>query len=598
MKKIFVFCLAAIMLASCNMDFYSSDTMTSSQLADNPSSAVYTTNGIYSLFKDALAYKGESSDYPNGRNQYLRHYYQLTELRSDNVTISGVTSDPFVHPYDYNEVPTEENIYYTWWLAYKVIYAANSNIALIKPDPVDSRSETNHVLGENYFLRALGHFHIVTLFAMPYVYWKDHPDALGVPEHRGMESYSAPTTRASIGDVYQHIADDLLEAIKWLDGNTYRNTPVYASADAARALLSRVYLYMEENDKCIQVCDELLAHAPSSVTSGYDYKEYPTRTYDFDETLFCIRPNPTDWFVTEHPQSSIASMYYDDSDFKQFDGDSGWGEHYWSEELIELFQRYPQDKRFKAYFVQALEEGDNLMVTFPIKTDEKNTYCSAGIVHGLTADVDGSISFQYKIGTSKKTYKAVPTIVNGYTQYIVDDNNFVSNGEGASKQKRVYVRKDGKVRSNGGNFPIYYNTKFSGQEGKSNLTSPALLRWGEVVLNRAEAYAKVGGKDQKALDDVNTIRHRAGLDGDADMTLANYTARGYNSILDVVLDERRMEFCFEGLRYFDLFRNRKDMDRRFVGFHAFGDIKWTDPRIALLIPLDEINSSGISQNPR
>ena len=93
MKKILAFVIVTLALASCNMDFYSSDSMTSSQLKDNPASAVYTTDGVYSLFKDCIAYKGESEAYPNGRNQYLRHYYQITELRSDNVTVSGVTSD-------------------------------------------------------------------------------------------------------------------------------------------------------------------------------------------------------------------------------------------------------------------------------------------------------------------------------------------------------------------------------------------------------------------------------------------------------------------------------------------------------------------------
>lgn len=108
MKKIFAILIAALALASCKMDFYESDSMTSSQLKDNPASAVYTTDGIYSMFKDAIAYKGESEAYPNGRNQYMRHYFQITELRSDNVTISGVTSDPFIHPYDYADVPSEE----------------------------------------------------------------------------------------------------------------------------------------------------------------------------------------------------------------------------------------------------------------------------------------------------------------------------------------------------------------------------------------------------------------------------------------------------------------------------------------------------------
>ena len=592
MKKIFVISIAAILMASCNMDFYPSDSMTSSQLADNPASAVYTTDGIYALFKDALAYKGESSAYPNGRNQYLRHYYQLTELRSDNVTISGVTSDPFVRPYDYQEVPTEENIYYTWWMGYKIIYGANSNISVITPGESE---ESDHLLGENYFLRALGHFHMVTLFAMPYVYWKDHPEALGVVEHRGMDTYAGIPARAPMDQIYNGIVEDLKEAIKLLEGNTKRNARVYASADAAKALLARVYLYMEENDKCIEICDDLMSHAPSAVTEGYDYVAYPTKTYDFNETIWCIKPNLTDWFYTEHPQSSIGSMYYNDTNFKKFDGDSGWGEHYWSEELIELFQRYPQDKRFAAYFVQdppADEENiGKLMVTFPTKTSPANTYCSSGIVHGLKAADDGSITFTY----NKKKWTAVPSIVNGYKQYNVEDKTFVSSGTAA--QSRVYVRPDGNVRSNGGVFAIYYNTKFNGMEGRANLTAPAMLRWGEVVLNRAEARAKKG--DAKgALDDVNIIRHRAGLTGEADMTLDNYKARGYNEVIDVVLDERRMELCFEGLRYFDVFRNRKDMDRRFVGFHDFDFIKWTDPRLALLIPLDEINASGISQNPR
>ena len=593
MKKIFAISIAALLFASCQMDFCPSDAMTSAQLAENPSSAVFTTDGIYALFKDALAYKGESPSYPNGRNQYLRHYYQITELRSDNVTISGVTSDPFIHPYDYQEVPTEENIYYTWWIGYKIIYAANSNISVIKPG---SSAEADHLLGENYFLRALGHFHMVTLFAMPYVYWKEHPDAMGVVEHRGMDTYTGDPVRASIGDIYDGIEKDLLEAIKYLDNNDERSSRVYANADAARALLARLYLYMEKNDECIAVCNELMAHAPSAVTDGYDYATYPAKTFDVNETIWCIKPNLTDWFYTEHPQSSITSMYYTDENFKHYDGDKGWGEHYWSEELIELFQRYPQDKRFAAYFVQETpEEGneDKLMVTFPIKTKSTNTYCSSGIVHGLTAEQDGSVKFKY----DKKNYTAVPTVVNGYTQYVVNDAGFVSGKDNASVQKRVYVRHDGGVRSNGGLFACYYNTKFCGMEGRSNLTAPAMLRWGEVVLNRAEARAK---KDdlQGALDDVNIIRRRAGLDGEAEMTLNNYKQRGYDSVLDVVLDERRMELCFEGLRYFDVFRNRKNMDRRFVGFHEFTDIKWTDPRLALLIPLDEINASKIPQNPR
>ncbi len=54
MKKIFIFGLSLLALAACNMDFVPSDAMSSAALKTNPESAVYTTDGIYALFKDRL----------------------------------------------------------------------------------------------------------------------------------------------------------------------------------------------------------------------------------------------------------------------------------------------------------------------------------------------------------------------------------------------------------------------------------------------------------------------------------------------------------------------------------------------------------------
>ncbi|MPN29178.1 hypothetical protein SDC9_176629 [bioreactor metagenome] len=118
------------------------------------------------------------------------------------------------------------------------------------------------------------------------------------------------------------------------------------------------------------------------------------------------------------------------------------------------------------------------------------------------------------------------------------------------------------------------------------LSSPVMLRWGEVLLNRAEAYAKLG-KETEALADVNVIRQRAGLSGDALFTTHNIKERGYGSALDVVLDERRLELAFEGHRMFDLYRNKKDMDRRFAGVQPWEIVKYDDSKIQYPIPFDE-----------
>ncbi len=583
MKKIFVFVISALTLASCNMDFISSDAMTSEKLKEDPSSAVFTTDGLYSLLQDNLAYKGQSGG--ESGNYYIRHYFQLTELRGDNVTVSGTTEDPFIFPYAYEDIPTTKNIYYTWWIAYKIINATNANIAAIVPG---TSGDSDHLLGENYFFRALAHFHMVTLFAMPYVCGRDNP---GVVLRIGTDN--SVTTRASVGDVYDAIVEDLKTAISFMEQVPSRGDKSYVSQNAAKALLSRVYLYMgdEHLQECLDLCNDLMANAPSVVTEGYDFADYPTHTYNHDETIWCLRLDENhDFAKADHAEASIASMYLEDG--------QGWGEHYWSDILIDLFQRYPEDQRFAAYFrMNGLTNDGKMMVTFPYKTKASNNYCSSYVVHGLRPDTDGAYSFQF----NNVTYKAVPTEVNTYTQYIVTGIDFVTGETGASKTSRVFVRPDVNntkgVRENGGDYVIYYNTKFSYQDGKPMMTSPVFLRWGEVVLNRAEANAKLGN-DQPALDDVNTIRLRAGLPETAKMTVDNYEERGYDSILDVVLDERRMELCFEGHRAFDVYRNKKKLDRRFVGFHSFEEIDYTDKRIALLIPADEINTSHIDQNPR
>ena len=592
MKKIFVIVLAALAMASCQMDFYSSDSMTSAQLADNPSSAVYTTDGIYTLFKDRIAYKGQSGG--ESGNYYIRHYFQLAELRGNNVTVSGQSEDPFTLAYMYNDDPTKKNIYYTWWIAYKIINAANSNIDAITPG---ASALSDHLLGENYFFRAMLHFHMVTLFAMPYSQGRNNP---GVPLRVGLDA--STTTRASVGEVYDQIVADLIQAKTDLaNGENERvtgNSKVYVTLDAARALLSRVYLYMGENDKCIAECDELLDHAPTSVTTGYDYADYPTHTYDHPETIWCIRLDASDDWAGEHAEASIASMYIKDG--------NGWGEHYWREDLVDNFRRYPADKRFKAYFRMTTDglswedavtaAGGKVCINFPIKTNDKSNACSDAFIANLTPNADNSVDFAY----SGKNYTATPTVENGYTVYYVNDAGFP--GIKTNGKARVFVRpntdRSHGLRNNmGGDYMVYYCTKFSYQDGLPMMTSPVFLRWGEVVLNRAEAYAKTG-QDGKALDDVNTIRHRAGLTGADDMTTGNIAARGYASALEVVLEERVRELCYEGHSAFDSFRNNLPLDRQYVGCHDWEVMQPNDPRIALLIPLDEINSSGIQQNPR
>lgn len=114
----------------------------------------------------------------------------------------------------------------------------------------------------------------------------------------------------------------------------------------------------------------------------------------------------------------------------------------------------------------------------------------------------------------------------------------------------------------GTSYEKIYMTKFSYQNGIATCHSPIFMRLSEVILNRAEAYAHLG-MDAEALEDVNAIRERAGLSGDELITLANLASHGFESVLEAVLNERRLELAFEGHRRDDLMRNKINLDRSY-----------------------------------
>ena len=148
----------------------------------------------------------------------------------------------------------------------------------------------------------------------------------------------------------------------------------------------------------------------------------------------------------------------------------------------------------------------------------------------------------------------------------------------------------------GTTYEKIYITKFSYQSGISTVHSPIMLRLSEVLLNRAEAYAKLG-QSQLALDDINTIRQRAGLSGDELITIGNLASHGFTSVLEAVINERRLELAFEGHRRDDLLRNKIDLDRSFESAQNPGNLSdiypYNAPRQIYYIPQAE----EIAYNP-
>lgn len=567
-------------LASCNMDFYRSDTMTSAMLSENPAAAVYTTDGNYALLKDRMEYSNDRSD-----NIYLKILFQMTEFRGDNTCLSGRTTSPVYSHMTYTDNPQVPHLSYFWYISYKIIYGCTSNIESIDEDV---SAEMNHLLGENYFLRAMCHFNLCNLYATPYSRGAEKP---GIVIRNSTDC--SVTKRATVGETYTQIVSDLEDAMRLMKGGQRRGDAGYASYEAAAGLLTRVYLYMGEYQKCIDLADELLGANPSSCLD--DITTYFANTRTSKETLFCIVKTESDKDYS--PRSELASLYYSPDAI----GGTGWCEIYWSDPLIELMFRHPEDKRLTYYGTISATNDGKKMIHWPIP-DNANRFRLNANVNNISFDMDASentITYQGKSYIVKRT-----TEHTGYPEYyienlyegIADDND----GFMGPKQTRVYVRDNVDVATGiRQTFPAYTMSKFSYQNGNPMLASPAVVRMGEVVLNVAEAYAHLQN-ESKALEYVNIIRTRAGIPTWRDKT--HYESEGYDNLLDVVLDERRLELCFEGHRALDLYRNGRAIDRRFAGNQDWEVIELTDDekgldfRFPYCIPFEETSVSGIPGN--
>ncbi|MDR1500684.1 MAG: RagB/SusD family nutrient uptake outer membrane protein [Tannerellaceae bacterium] len=100
-----------------------------------------------------------------------------------------------------------------------------------------------------------------------------------------------------------------------------------------------------------------------------------------------------------------------------------------------------------------------------------------------------------------------------------------------------------------GNKEAYWSTKY-----RSSLFADyaPVLRYAEVLLNYAEAEARVNGATQKAVDLLNAVRNRAVEDAGKHYTLASFA--NADALVTAILEERRIEFLAEGRRWPDIHR--------------------------------------------
>ncbi|PCI02901.1 MAG: RagB/SusD family nutrient uptake outer membrane protein [Flavobacteriaceae bacterium] len=550
MKKLIILLpIIGMLFLSCELERNPYDQIAVDELFETKGALETATLGNYALLKGK-----------NGLDGWNDQLHRLTEYPGDNISLSGSTSDPLNFIYNYRAITTNGRVADFWNDSYKVIVGCN---VVIEKAAEGESDELDQLIGENYYLRALVYFQMGNIFGRPY---NQGGSNLSAPLKLTSDVNDIPD-RHTVEEVYQQVIQDLEKAESLMNQN---KTATYATKEAAQALLSRVYLYMEDNVNAVSYADKVIQSDRYSLLGNEAFKRMNfLNPQESSEAIFSITLNKEadlpgqwdDWYT-------VGSLY------ASIEG-SGWGEMYASRSYLELINQNKEDARNSFIEAQYIEEDASLRKPWVLWVNDNYEYETR-----LTSESGGVVTFT----EGSTTFTIEEEIVNGNTKYF-----FTS---GSNKQ---YVDTGFEMPKRNG-FPKWFIMKASLQEGSVHLWSPAVSRYSEMFLNKAEAFAK-RGMDQEALDEVNTIRTRAGIPAYS----LNALPTG-KTILDIVLEERRLEFAFEGHRKFDVFRNGRTMDRRYPGGHLWGanpiyEIPATHNRIVEFLPEKQIIlQPGLIQN--
>lgn len=317
---------------------------------------------------------------------------------------------------------TENNNFYT--RAYATINVANNVLKKVTALDNITPEDKNPMLGAAYFVRALALFDLTRLYG-------GVPGVIGT---MGMPIMTEPTnsvpevlfpSRPTLEASYAAVEDDLLMALDLLPESGNRSI---ASKGAARALLSRLYLYLKDYDNVIDYSTDVI-----------------------DDANYGLNPTFADIFENKLGMESVFELNFNSND----------------------------------------------------QSEIRNWYNPVGGRGDLTTHA----SF-YQEATAN------PDDVRGL----------------------LY----GFAASNGN-----YQTKYQKPGGLDNIM---ILRLAEMYLNRAEALAN-NDDIENGIADLNMIRNRAGI---GDITPEPATKE---ELIAAIIQERKLEFAFEGHRYFDLMRS-------------------------------------------
>lgn len=247
--------------------------------------------------------------------------------------------------------------------------------------------------------------------------------------------------------------------------------------------------------------------------------------------------------------------------------------------------------------------GDYTSIVRPVNT----TLAALSTADYRAAYTRSDLKANLLLANQYSAYQRLTSPRYGYGQNLV--KMFAAGGVSGNITGKAYANK---ILSYGApNYTTYkyyeyfFITDQVAQIGYPYLMAP-LLTTDEALLNRAEAYAKLGQFDN-ALKDVNIILANTvtGYNAGSDVITQARVASFYNTtdmtdgIVKLILSIKKAQFLQEGMRWMDLLRNHLPVVHNTLENGVEGSITLSadDNRRMFQIP-EEAKLSGVPLNPR
>lgn len=176
----------------------------------------------------------------------------------------------------------------------------------------------------------------------------------------------------------------------------------------------------------------------------------------------------------------------------------------------------------------------NRNITDPVvRNSNQEVFHTWGVIAGVLVD-NQSEGVQSEIPKIYRVDGSLSTAAYGVSDEL--QNMFAEN----DMRQLLYLKP-----TSGRSVTAKWHPQFTALGGYS-------YRLAEAYLNRAEAYAALGDA-QKAIDDMKALLSKR-IDGDYSSMLP--TSSDAMTVRKFVLDQRRLELCFENHRWFDLRRSQ------------------------------------------